>query len=194
MPIKWTPEVDQVLLLKILETSNVSADTDAIAATWPEHMEKPTSRAIRERLVKIRASAKNPNGTGSFTIAKTDKGGSSKAGTPASTPRKRAANGNGNGVKKTTSPKKNGSKVNGAAMGKRALVVNDDADDDSESGFKSDNNNSDVEESPSKKAKIKPDADAIIKVEDQGNDDTYYDSSVTLGGEDAVDMEDETYA
>lgn len=94
-------------------------------------MERPTPRAIRERLTKIRTTSKGNNSAGHYSITKSDKSASTKTGgTPTGTPRKRTANGNGNGnangVKKTTSPSKNGGKVNGVAKGatngKRARV------------------------------------------------------------------------
>ncbi|KAI9807611.1 MAG: hypothetical protein M1825_005551 [Sarcosagium campestre] len=58
MPVKWTPDNDQVLLLKILETHpTISVDASAVANAWPADREKPTARAISERLVKIRKTA-----------------------------------------------------------------------------------------------------------------------------------------
>ncbi|RMJ27896.1 hypothetical protein PHISP_01239 [Aspergillus sp. HF37] len=58
MPIKWTPENDQLLLLKILETNEINVDTKKIADAWPAGDATPTPRAIRERLVKIRKDIK----------------------------------------------------------------------------------------------------------------------------------------
>ncbi|KAI9730530.1 MAG: hypothetical protein M1834_005771 [Cirrosporium novae-zelandiae] len=69
MPMKWTPEADQMLLLKILETSNVNINPAKISETWPSTMggDKPTKRAIQERLVKIREKAKK-DGAAHFSI------------------------------------------------------------------------------------------------------------------------------
>ncbi|KAI9827368.1 MAG: hypothetical protein M1826_006293 [Phylliscum demangeonii] len=58
MPVKWTPEYDQMLLLKILETHpTLSVDTSAVSAAWPTDKERPSARAITERLVRIRKNA-----------------------------------------------------------------------------------------------------------------------------------------
>ncbi|KAL2852503.1 hypothetical protein BJY01DRAFT_244501 [Aspergillus pseudoustus] len=99
MPMRWTPEKDQLLLLKILETHNLSVDTKKVAEAWPSNEEKPTARAITERLVKMRAivkanaSASGGGGTpdekgGHFSIGKGI--GSGRSSVP-STPRGSAA-------------------------------------------------------------------------------------------------------
>ncbi|MCJ1382718.1 hypothetical protein MMC17_005831 [Xylographa soralifera] len=63
MPIKWTSENDQLLLLKVLETHPISIDTKAVVAAWPTNNgEIPTPRAITERILKIRALAKAAGG------------------------------------------------------------------------------------------------------------------------------------
>ncbi|KLJ06306.1 hypothetical protein EMPG_10290 [Blastomyces silverae] len=64
MPVKWTPEMDQQLLLKILETHKLSVNTSEIAKAWPgnDPKAKPSARAITERLVKIRSLIKTGNG------------------------------------------------------------------------------------------------------------------------------------
>ncbi|KAL4884402.1 hypothetical protein BJY04DRAFT_215371 [Aspergillus karnatakaensis] len=89
MPMRWTPEQDQQLLLKILETNNnLSVDVKKISEAWTPSpgQQKPTPRAITERLVKIRQMAKSSasaSGTdGHFSIGK---GAKSPA---AATPRK----------------------------------------------------------------------------------------------------------
>ncbi|KAL3461118.1 hypothetical protein BJX64DRAFT_289686 [Aspergillus heterothallicus] len=74
MPMRWTPEKDQLLLLKILETHNLSVDTKKVVEAWPSHEEKPTARAITERLVKIRAIAKS-NASASGNSTPGEKGG-----------------------------------------------------------------------------------------------------------------------
>ncbi|KAL2868722.1 uncharacterized protein BJX67DRAFT_379673 [Aspergillus lucknowensis] len=93
MPVKWTPEQDRLLLIKILETHNLSVDVKKVAAAWPGgEKDKPTARAITERLVRIRqlsktnAPASGATGTsGRFSIGKGSGSGPSSA---ASTPRK----------------------------------------------------------------------------------------------------------
>ncbi|KAL8988807.1 MAG: hypothetical protein Q9169_008493 [Polycauliona sp. 2 TL-2023] len=94
MPIKWTPERDQTLLLKILETSEITANVAKISETWPETEEAPTARAIQERLVRIRAMA-GGKGTGTFKIgtqgARTSP---AKSATPSKSKGGKAGNGN----------------------------------------------------------------------------------------------------
>ncbi|KAL4960317.1 uncharacterized protein BDV14DRAFT_204847 [Aspergillus stella-maris] len=62
MPVKWTAERDQLLLLKILETHELKLDLKKVVAAWPTGEEKPTPRAITERLVRIRANIKGAGG------------------------------------------------------------------------------------------------------------------------------------
>ena len=82
-------------------------------------MEKPTPRAITERLVKIRTTAKSAGTATHFSV----KG---KSTTPAGTPRKRAPAGSANGAKKAT-PKKNGTtKAGGQASRKRGRNSSDE--------------------------------------------------------------------
>ncbi|KAL2853022.1 hypothetical protein BJX68DRAFT_265261 [Aspergillus pseudodeflectus] len=97
MPMRWTPEKDQLLLLKILETHQLAVDTKRIAEAWPAGEDKPTPRAITERLVRMRAMVKStasasgsPGGEktgGHFSIGK-----GVGRGSPASTPRASHAN------------------------------------------------------------------------------------------------------
>ncbi|MCJ1478296.1 hypothetical protein MMC13_006973 [Lambiella insularis] len=95
MGIKWTAENDQILLLKILETSNVAIDTKAVSAAWPaDSGEVPTARAITERIVKIRQLTKAKGGShfvvsNATTIPKTKK--SSATSSANVTPRKSRA-------------------------------------------------------------------------------------------------------
>ncbi|MCJ1397945.1 hypothetical protein MMC11_001141 [Xylographa trunciseda] len=68
MPIKWTSENDQLLLLKVLETHSITIDTKAVSAAWPtDKGEVPSARAITERVVKIRSLAKATGG-GTFSV------------------------------------------------------------------------------------------------------------------------------
>ncbi|KAL9604208.1 MAG: hypothetical protein Q9219_000606 [cf. Caloplaca sp. 3 TL-2023] len=145
MPTKWTPERDQTLLLKILETSSISADVKAISENWPAGEEAPTPRAIQERLHKIRAMAKG-KGTGTFKMVGTV---GSKAGSANSSPTKRTPRG---------TPKKNGKQT---PKRKRAAKDDDGIEDSehSDPGFKSENNGTDASDdesskvSPAKKVK-----------------------------------------
>ncbi|GAQ11554.1 hypothetical protein ALT_8875 [Aspergillus lentulus] len=90
MPMRWTPENDQLLLLKILETHDLSVDTNKVASAWPgtDDNEKPTPRAIRERLVKMRQIVK-ASGSDGFTIGGSETSTPKKAkktATPIKTP------------------------------------------------------------------------------------------------------------
>ncbi|PLN78756.1 hypothetical protein BDW42DRAFT_174314 [Aspergillus taichungensis] len=108
MPVKWTPENDQLLLLKILETHELSVDTKKVADAWPAGESHPTPRAITERLVRMRQMVKQTNKEGSEGHFSIGKGGSSTS-TP-STPRK---------------PRKGpGSATATPSSGKRKRVVN----------------------------------------------------------------------
>ncbi|KAL2004825.1 hypothetical protein VTN00DRAFT_3098 [Thermoascus crustaceus] len=98
MPMKWTPENDHVLLLKILETHDISVDVKKVAAAWPDTDDgaKPTPRAITERLVRLRQMVKSSGanfsiGEGKGTPRKPRSNTSSAAATPASRKRKNAA-------------------------------------------------------------------------------------------------------
>lgn len=125
MPIKWTPERDQTLLLKILETSSISVDVKAISEQWPTEEEAPTPRAIQERLHKIRAMAKN-KGTGNFKIVGTV-GSKSNPGTPS--PVKRSAP----KAKKDDVPsagKRKRTKVEADGAGKAKKVKREDVSDE----------------------------------------------------------------
>ena len=82
-------------------------------------MEKPTPRAITERLVKIRTTAKSAGTATHFSVK-------NKPATPAGTPRKRTPAKPANGVKKAT-PKKNGTpKAGGKASRKRGRDSSDE--------------------------------------------------------------------
>ncbi|KAL4999275.1 hypothetical protein BDV10DRAFT_184438 [Aspergillus recurvatus] len=111
MPMRWTPENDQLLLLKILETHDIRLDPKKVAEVWPtiEGQDKPTPRAITERLVRMRAMVKPGNSNsvsmigsgpgpsnGSPTSKRGRKPGYSNS-TPRSGQRKKAADSSGNG-------------------------------------------------------------------------------------------------
>ncbi|PKY04742.1 hypothetical protein P168DRAFT_281119 [Aspergillus campestris IBT 28561] len=81
MPVKWTPEKDQLLLLKILETHELSVDTKKVADAWPGES-RPTPRAITERLVRMRQMVKQSSKEGSEGHFSIGKGGSSNPSTP----------------------------------------------------------------------------------------------------------------
>ncbi|KAL4782493.1 hypothetical protein BJX76DRAFT_358859 [Aspergillus varians] len=85
MPMKWTPETDQLLLLKILETHELKVNTAKVAEAWSPGQNRPTPRAITERLVRMRQMVKSSSAQGTeghFSIG-------SGASSTASTPRKR---------------------------------------------------------------------------------------------------------
>ncbi|KAI9855109.1 MAG: hypothetical protein M1830_006483 [Pleopsidium flavum] len=137
MPVKWTPDNDQMLLLKILEThSDLSVDARKISSAWPPDRDAPTARAITERLVKIRSLAK-ANGAGHFNIASSQsKSQDQKASGPV-TPRKRRAgvsdgvigSGSGSGSKRKRTP---ASTKNPSPAEITNEISNDDDDDDDE--------------------------------------------------------------
>ncbi|GKZ84259.1 hypothetical protein AnigIFM56816_009580 [Aspergillus niger] len=80
--MKWTPEKDQLLLLKILETHSLSVDAKRVAEAWPKSLgpDMPTPRAISERLVRMRNTARESGGeNGHFSIGKGLKNGSPMA-------------------------------------------------------------------------------------------------------------------
>ncbi|KAJ6087701.1 hypothetical protein N7467_006615 [Penicillium canescens] len=57
--IKWDAAADQILLAKILEVHGLSDDFNKVAEAWSSDLEsKPTARAIRERIFRIRGKAK----------------------------------------------------------------------------------------------------------------------------------------
>ena len=59
---------DIQLLLKVLETHNITIDTKAVHASWPtDKGEVPSPRAITERVLKIRSLAKATGG-GTFSV------------------------------------------------------------------------------------------------------------------------------
>ncbi|KAE8381073.1 hypothetical protein BDV26DRAFT_289775 [Aspergillus bertholletiae] len=93
MPMRWTPENVQLLLLKILETHDLSVDTKKVAEAWPgsDPNSRPTPRAITERLVKMRQIVKTSNNgsEGHFSIGK---GAATSPSGAAATPRKRGKN------------------------------------------------------------------------------------------------------
>ncbi|KAF6219937.1 hypothetical protein HO133_003762 [Letharia lupina] len=175
MPIRWTPETDQILLLKILETSDVSPKCAEIAERWPAGLDRLTSRAISERIFKIRAKAKASGTAGHFAVP--------SANSNAGTPRKKATNGI---AKKAPAKKTNGTK-GGAGKRKRGGRMSDDEvmDDTEPDGFKSDNNGSEAtdDEVPKRKTKINStakgkgkDGDPVkVKGEEEENG-TFHDS------------------
>ncbi|KAL9015774.1 MAG: hypothetical protein Q9185_006854 [Variospora sp. 1 TL-2023] len=125
MPIKWSADKDQKvslpphlksfsysnlrhpqLLLKILETSNITVDVKTISTNWSTDPgeEAPTPRAIQERIHKIRAMTKG-KGTGSFKVTGTvgNQSSPSKVTKPRASPKKMKKN---NATKETTTAEK----------------------------------------------------------------------------------------
>ncbi|KAJ6124231.1 hypothetical protein N7471_011548 [Penicillium samsonianum] len=66
--IKWDAMADQTLLAKILETHDLSVDVAKVAEAWPvqEDGHRPTPRALKERLNRIRENVRigNPAASG----------------------------------------------------------------------------------------------------------------------------------
>ncbi|PYI30656.1 hypothetical protein BP00DRAFT_426363 [Aspergillus indologenus CBS 114.80] len=84
--MRWTPEADQLLLLKIVETHNLSVNYKKVAEAWPVAVGEmpPTPRAISERLIKIR----NMAGTTTSTSKGNNQDDNTNPITPNATPRK----------------------------------------------------------------------------------------------------------
>ncbi|KAJ5390879.1 uncharacterized protein N7496_001947 [Penicillium cataractarum] len=96
--MRWNPSADQLLLLKIVETHDISVDTNKVAAAWPSSADGqpgPTPRAIKERLGKLRELARRsgshvPAGSpGKRGRGKKASSSKSDSDAQASTPRKR---------------------------------------------------------------------------------------------------------
>ncbi|EAU35309.1 predicted protein [Aspergillus terreus NIH2624] len=147
MPMKWTPENDQLLLLKILETHDLSVDTKRVAEAWPKGDNKPTPRAITERLVRMRQIVKaSSNGSdGHFSIGK------GTANSAASTPRK---------PRSTSTPKGGAGPKTPASSGKRKRRnPYDDGDGDSDDdrvAVKMEADDLDLDATPSRKRPLQP--------------------------------------
>ncbi|KAI9671188.1 MAG: hypothetical protein M1817_003695 [Caeruleum heppii] len=141
MPVKWTAEKDQLLLLKILETHpQITVDGQAIIDVWPveEGQEKPTPRAISERLVRIR---KNAGATFSVSAAPRGKDGTGTDGTP-SKGGKRGKNaaaasfkGKGNVLGENTTATTNGGTKRKRGGGKAALSKNKSTDNNEDGDY-----------------------------------------------------------
>ncbi|CAD6575512.1 MAG: hypothetical protein ASARMPREDX12_002334 [Alectoria sarmentosa] len=160
MPVKWTPETDQILLLKILETSDVSPKCPEISEKWPAGLERPTPRAISERIVKIRALAKASGTTTHFSISSAK----SKVGTP----RKTAATGI---TRKVTPKTTNGAKVAAGKRKRGGRMSDEEGSDDSEAdGFNSAKNGSDASDDEMPKKKAKTNSTAKGKGKGKGKD------------------------
>ncbi|KAJ5178768.1 hypothetical protein N7492_001978 [Penicillium capsulatum] len=57
--MKWTPAADQQLLLTIIASHRISIDCGRVAENWDAKGDaKPTPRAIKERIAKIKELAK----------------------------------------------------------------------------------------------------------------------------------------
>ncbi|RAH65272.1 uncharacterized protein BO66DRAFT_443267 [Aspergillus aculeatinus CBS 121060] len=66
--MKWTPENMNILWETLFETHNLTIDIDKMATVWPNDDEKPTARAIKERLEKFRRNLKNGGSTITFSM------------------------------------------------------------------------------------------------------------------------------
>ncbi|KAL8778067.1 MAG: hypothetical protein Q9213_007586 [Squamulea squamosa] len=136
MPIKWTAERDQTLLLKIVEIAGVSADVKAISEAWPSHEEAPTPRAIQEHIHKLRAQF-GLKGSGKFKMVGTvgSRGGTSsvKSSPAKSSPAKPSAPGtklaNGGKGNKRKRADDDGNDSDSSAVTYKAEKAGSDVDD-----------------------------------------------------------------
>ncbi|KAJ9628597.1 hypothetical protein H2203_002498 [Taxawa tesnikishii (nom. ined.)] len=92
MTVKWGPVEDQFILNTIFTNPSIKIDTQlvakAVVETWPANKEKPTQRAVSERLVRLRkAAATSVAGGMSAPIASTPKTPRTTTTTPAKTPK-----------------------------------------------------------------------------------------------------------
>ncbi|KAI5285132.1 hypothetical protein KEM54_000799 [Ascosphaera aggregata] len=57
MPVKWTPEADQLLFLKVLETHNIQIDTRRVSEAWPtsDPSSVPTPLAIKRHMQSLKS-------------------------------------------------------------------------------------------------------------------------------------------
>ncbi|CAI7613574.1 unnamed protein product [Penicillium pancosmium] len=63
--VRWTAENDQILLAKMIEAHDFSVDTAKMATLWPGDEEsRPTARAIKERIAKIKEISKASSANG----------------------------------------------------------------------------------------------------------------------------------
>ncbi|KAB8216087.1 hypothetical protein BDV33DRAFT_194648 [Aspergillus novoparasiticus] len=126
MPMRWTPENDQLLLLKILETHDLSVDTKRVAEAW-HSSNRPTPRAITERLVKMRQMVKaaNNGADGHFSIGKG--AGTNPSGATA-TPRKRGKNATAMPKTPTSGKRKNASKSDDVFGGDVGVLVKEEGE------------------------------------------------------------------
>ncbi|KAI4240200.1 MAG: hypothetical protein L6R42_011567, partial [Xanthoria sp. 1 TBL-2021] len=165
------------LLLKILETSEISANVAKISETWPATEEAPTPRAIQERLHRIRTIA-GGKGSGTFKMSGTvgsRNGPNSAKSSPA----------------KPSTPKNN--KVKGAAGSSKRKRASEDDDElnESEPGVKAENRFDIGSDSPipAKKSKTKATGSQDhgpadnIKQEHLQQMDGVFDAHFTMPGE-----------
>ncbi|KAI5291916.1 hypothetical protein KEM52_000037 [Ascosphaera acerosa] len=125
MPVKWTPETDQLLFLKVLETHNITIDSKKVVEAWPssDPSSVPTPKAITEHMRTLRQRFAGGGGSGGT-------GSGSGNVTPAASPRKKAA-----GTPRTPrTPKSAGGKRKAKEMGVDAEL--DDGETDEETALR----------------------------------------------------------
>ncbi|RAL15785.1 uncharacterized protein BO97DRAFT_458675 [Aspergillus homomorphus CBS 101889] len=90
--MRWTPENMSILWETFFESHNLTIDVDKMAAIWPNPItlvadgeEKPTARAIKERLEKFRRNLKN----GGITFSMGTKRASNQDSPAKATPKKK---------------------------------------------------------------------------------------------------------
>ncbi|KAJ5963911.1 uncharacterized protein N7479_003787 [Penicillium vulpinum] len=87
--VKWDSVADQTLLTTILETHQLRVDAAKVAEAWPaqDGKPKPTPRAIKERLARIKEN--NRLRSSSHSVSATASGTSSPVTPKKPTPRKK---------------------------------------------------------------------------------------------------------
>ena len=166
-------------------------------------LERPTPRAVSERISKIREKAKASGTATHFSVP--------SASSNPSTPRKKSTN----RVTKKPAPKKTNGTKGSASKRKRAERISDEyvspspthfvptsstnnrSDDSEATTFESSNNASDAsdEETPQKKPKLnakgKGKSKDLVKVKAEEEENGMYDSDGTVGGNNVVNHVDD---
>ncbi|KAF2669675.1 hypothetical protein BT63DRAFT_455662 [Microthyrium microscopicum] len=142
MPVRWTPELDQVLFIKYLESHSPTINYDAIIEIWPKNLTQPTKKALTEHISKIRKDVKKTIGENGNVVA-----------SPAvAKPRAPRKSGGAKATPKRAAPAK-----------KRKADDSDDSEDDDMSSLPT----TQPSPSPEKKLKSTPKRSATIKAADK---------------------------
>ncbi|CAI7647068.1 unnamed protein product [Penicillium discolor] len=155
--VKWDSAADQTLLAKILETHDLSVDAARVAEAWPtqDNDHKPTPRAIKERLSRIRENVRLGSATGS--------GPSSPVTPKKRTPRKKA-----NENPASASPSRKRKRVTKAAAAEDEEEEEEEDNSKEEEDFPEENNEPLVESAIEKETGLDaPDLSLHPQVEDE---------------------------